>query len=226
MTERAHFWDFPAELPPGTWDEKRRLASAVRDLIALAVTTDAGEEVLAEASAQVRAVVTRLGREPTSTFHDAFTRGAIDDITRYADRAMMVGLSNPMSPPMTMVDDGEAVTAQVTFGAPFEGAPGCVHGGLLAAAFDQTFGFLVVCRKVGSMTATLNVRYRRPTPILQPLRIEARVDRIEGKKRWVSAKMYAPGRDGDELTAEADGLFIGLDATKMDQIAAQVTAKD
>jgi acyl-coenzyme A thioesterase PaaI-like protein len=221
-----HYWDFPAELPPGAWNEKRRLASAVRELVASCVTSDAPQEVLAAASAQVRAVVELLSQHPRGTFLDAFTRGTIDDVTRFADRGTMVGLSNPMSPPMTMTDDGETVIAHVNFGPPFEGAPGCVHGGLLAAAFDQTLGFLNVARKVGSMTATLSVKYRKPTPLSKPLRIEARVDRVDGRKRWVSAKMYAPTTDGDELTAEAEGLFIALDAGKLDAIVAHVRAPD
>jgi acyl-coenzyme A thioesterase PaaI-like protein len=221
-----HYWDFPAELPPGAWNEKRVLASAVRDLVALCVTTDAPQEELAAVSAQVREAVARLSKHARGTFLDAFTKGTIDDITRFADRGTMVGLSNPMSPPMTMTDDGETVTAHVNFGPPFEGAPGCVHGGLLAAAFDQALGFLNVARKVGSMTATLSVKYRKPTPLQKPLRIEARVDRIDGRKRWVSARMYAPSAEGEELTAEAEGLFIALDAGKLDAIVARVRAPD
>jgi acyl-coenzyme A thioesterase PaaI-like protein len=203
---RAHFWDFPAELPDGAWSEKRRLASTLRELVAICVTTDAPEDQLAQANLAARAIVDQLGAHPRGTFLDAFGGGPLGDVTRFADRGTMVGLSNPISPPMSMRDDGEQVTGHVTFGAPFEGAPGCVHGGMLAAAFDQTFGFLNVVRKVGAMTAQLNVHYRKPTPILKPLRIEARTDRVDGKKRWVSARMFS----GDEVTAEAQGLFIAL----------------
>ncbi len=213
-----HFFDFPAELPPGAWAEKRRLAAAIRELIAQCVTSEASAEVLAAASAQVRGVVAQLGGHPSGTLLDAFTNKTVGDITRFADRQTMIGLCNPISPPMTMSDDGQLVTAYVNFGPAFEGAPGCVHGGLLAAAFDQVLGYLNVSRKVGAMTATLNLQYRRPTPINKPLRMEARIERVEGKKRWVSGKMFS----GDELTVEAEGLFIALEAGKVDKIVARV----
>ena len=48
----------------------------------------------------------------------------------------MVGLANPLAPPMTMEADEEAkvIRGEVHFGRAYEGAPGCVHGGYLAAA--------------------------------------------------------------------------------------------
>lgn len=210
----AHFWDFPPTLPEGDWLEKRRLASALRELIEVCVTTDAPASELARATASARAIVDALGASPRRTFLEAFAAGTVGNITMFADRAMLVGLSNPMSPPMSMHDDGEGATARVTFGPAYEGAPGCVHGGLIAAAFDQTFGFLNVCKKVGAMTASLTVHYRRPTPISKELTIVSRTERVDGKKRWVSAKMLA----GGEVTAEAEGLFIALDATKVQAI--------
>ncbi|MFI5297030.1 MAG: PaaI family thioesterase [Polyangiales bacterium] len=210
----AHFWDFPPSVPSGEWHEKRRLAAAVRELIEVCVTTDASEAQLAAATATARALVDDLGAHGRRTFLEAFASKTIGNIVVFADRGMLVGLSNPMSPPMTMHDDGEGATAQVTFGPAYEGAPGCVHGGLIAAAFDQTLGFLNVCKHVGAMTASLTVHYRRPTPIQRELTIVARTARVEGKKRWVTAKMFA----GGELTAEAEGLFIALDASKVQEI--------
>jgi acyl-coenzyme A thioesterase PaaI-like protein len=183
-------------------------------LIEVCVTTEATAAELGLATAATRAIIETLGSAQRRTFLEAFAAGTVGDITMFADRAMLVGLSNPMSPPMTMEDDGEGATGRVTFGPSYEGAPGCVHGGLIAAAFDQTFGFLNVCKKVGAMTASLTVRYRRPTPISKPLTIVSRTEKVDGKKRWVSAKMFAAG----EVTAEAEGLFIALDANKVQAI--------
>ena len=112
LTKRAHFWDFPATLPEGAWDQKRRLAATLRELIALCVTTEASESELAEANAAARAIVERLGVHPRGTFLDAFGSGNVGDFTRFADRGTMVGLSNPLSPPITMVDDGERLREQ------------------------------------------------------------------------------------------------------------------
>ena len=57
------------------------------------------------------------------------------------------------------------------------------------------------------MTASLTVNFRSPTPLDEPLHMEAWVERREGRKIWVHGSMTA----GDRLTAEAVGLFIALD---------------
>jgi acyl-coenzyme A thioesterase PaaI-like protein len=116
---------------------------------------------------------------------------------------------------MKMLDDGENAVGLVTFGAPFEGGPGCVHGGLVAAVFDQLLGYLLVSRNIGALTGSLTVKYRAPTPLHRELRLVAKLDRMDGRKRWVSAQCFA----GDQLTAEAEGLFISLPAGRMQAIA-------
>ena len=56
------------------------------------------------------------------------------------------------------------------------------------------------------MTGTLTVRYRRPTPLLVPLDLVARQTGNERRKSFAWAGIYHEG----ELTAEADGIFIGM----------------
>ena len=53
-------------------------------------------------------------------------------------------------------------------------------------------------------TGTLTLRYLRGTPLGQPLRAQARVDRIEG------CKIFAVGHiaDADGVTVQAEGVFI------------------
>jgi hypothetical protein len=55
----------------------------------------------------------------------------------------------------------------VTFGSAYEGPPGCVHGGYVAAAFDEMLGFVQSLGGNPGMTARLTfpigVR-RRSTP--------------------------------------------------------------
>jgi predicted thioesterase len=57
-----------------------------------------------------------------------------------------------------------------------------------------------------SRTAYLKVNYRHITPIGVELRVEATVDRIEGRKRWISGRLF----HHDVLVADAEGLFIEL----------------
>jgi len=57
-----------------------------------------------------------------------------------------------------------------------------------------------------SRTAYLTVNYRSITPIGRELRLEGRVDRQEGRKRFLTGRLF----DGDTLCADAEGLFIEL----------------
>jgi hypothetical protein len=58
-----------------------------------------------------------------------------------------------------------------------------------------------------SRTAYLTTNYRRVTPLDVELRFEASRDRVDGRKRWGSARLFAP--DG-VLLSDADGLFLQL----------------
>ena len=61
------------------------------------------------------------------------------------------------------------VEGRITFTAPYEGAPGCVHGGFIASAFDEVLGVAQSASGQPGMTANLTVDYRSPTPLLHEL---------------------------------------------------------
>lgn len=62
--------------------------------------------------------------------------------SHFTDRSPFYGAMNPLSMPMMMEKDdsfGEfgAISGTATFTEPYEGPPGHVHGGYIAAAFDE-----------------------------------------------------------------------------------------
>ena len=207
-----NFWDVPEGLPQGAWVQKRRLAAALRELNALCVTTDAPEATLSYAADAATRMVERLAAHPGRTFLQGYAAcNGYDDLAVFADRGTLTGQSNPISPMMALAMEGDTAVGHVTFGPAIEGAPGCVHGGMVAAAFDQLFGYLQVRRGVGSLTGELTVRYLQTTPIEASLRFEAQVARVDRRKSFVTARMTA----GDVLTAEAEAVFVALDPDKM-----------
>jgi acyl-coenzyme A thioesterase PaaI-like protein len=158
-----------------------------------------------------------MEQHASRTFHAGFAScKSTEDVAVFADRGTMTGLSNPNSPPIELSMEGEVAVGLVTFGPPFEGIPGHVHGGIVAAAFDQVFGYLQTKRGIGSLTAVLTVRYRLPTPLRTPLRIEARVVAVDGRRSTVSARMLA----AETVTAEAEGVFVAVDKARLHQIFA------
>src|SRR5258708_20546505 len=77
--------------------------------------------------------------------------------------------ANPFAPPIRFVIENNKVLGRGNFGATFEGSPGTVHGGFVAAAFDQLLFMAQSLSGIPAVTGTLTVRYRKPTPLLTEL---------------------------------------------------------
>ncbi|CPZ50016.1 PaaI family thioesterase [Mycobacteroides abscessus] len=111
--------------------------------------------------------------------------------------------------PMTIESfDNGVLTGTATFGRYHLGRNGAVHGGCLGLLFDTIFGtgslLLTDLRKL--RTAYLNINYRKITPIEKELRYDCTLDRVEGRKVFMTGRLL----DGDEVLAEADALFVKL----------------
>lgn len=102
------------------------------------------------------------------------------------------------------VEGAESYEAEVTFHAHHQGGPGIAHGGIVGAALDEACGLLATWHRFPTVTARIAIRYRRPAPINRALRISSRVTAERGRRIEISAAL----RDGDELLAEADGVFL------------------
>jgi acyl-coenzyme A thioesterase PaaI-like protein len=123
-----------------------------------------------------------------------------DDLRRTAQTRVL----NP--PLVDVVGDRDGLTASVTYTAYYVGGNGAVHGGAIPLLFDEVLGRLANTDRPICRTAYLNVDFRHVTPVGRPLRVEARFEREEGRKRY----LYGSFSDGEQLTAEAHGLFVEL----------------
>jgi acyl-coenzyme A thioesterase PaaI-like protein len=118
----------------------------------------------------------------------------------------VIGFANPLAPPVVVeAADGE-LRGSAYFDYQYEGPPTCVHGGVIAMVFDELLGAANIMAGRPAMTGTLTIRYRKPTPLRTPLRLEARYLGRDGRKIRTYGAMF----HGDLLTAEAEGLFIEL----------------
>lgn len=194
----------------GAWKEKRRLAAAMRTVISRLVEIEAPEGELATAADALERYAERLAGHPRPNRYEGWSEtSASGDVASFFDYSPLIGLSNPLSPPIELHpdEDGRTVHGRAVFGSAYEGPPGCVHGGYIAAAFDELLGFANSLSGTPGMTGTLTVRYRRPTPLHTELRFEGRYERSEGRKIFTTGQLYS----GESLCAEADGLFIAVD---------------
>jgi len=88
------------------------------------------------------------------------------------------------------------------------GRNGAVHGGCLGMLFDTVLGLTssVLTGGPRQRTAYLHVNYRQIVPIEKKLQIAAGVDRVEGRKIFVSGRLS----DGDTVLTDAEALFVLL----------------
>ncbi len=213
------YFDVTAVPNPSVWKQKRRLADAMRRVIAHMVLSDAPEEELSAAADALERYADRLASHPKLTrimgHPEAATAG---NVAAFFDQSPLIGLANPLAPPITIARSGPlAASATATFGAAYEGPPGHVHGGFVAAAFDEVLGYVQSLGGNPGMTGRLITHYRRPTPLHVELRFEAELVREEGRKIFTEARVYA----GDELTAEAEGLFISIPRDRLEGLASR-----
>jgi acyl-coenzyme A thioesterase PaaI-like protein len=139
--------------------------------------------------------------------------------SHFTDRSPFYGAMNPLSMPMTMEKDdsfGEfgAISGRATFTEPYEGPPGHVHGGYIAAAFDEVLGMTQSLTGRPGMTGTLTIKYRAPTPLHQEIVYRGWVDRIEGRKIFTKGTSHI----GDTLCAEAEAVFLSMPTELMDKL--------
>lgn len=107
----------------------------------------------------------------------------------------------------TRAGEGVSVTAEFTVQTAHQGAPGLAHGGVLAAALDETLGSLSWLLRVIAVTGRLESDFVRPVPVGSTLYLAARCDGVAGRKIYSSAEGRIGGPDGP-VAVRADALFV------------------
>jgi acyl-coenzyme A thioesterase PaaI-like protein len=204
--------------PPGSRrTEARRLGDAMRLVIERLVGTSAPADELAAAADQLEAIAAALEPYPRGRIYDGYAESANSgDPHAFFDWSPIMGRANPLAPPIILEEIKDRVVARVRFGSAYEGPPGCVHGGYVAAGFDDVLGVANSVSGEPAMTGTLTVKYRKPTPLYRDLRYVAFLDKVSGRKVSTRGELW----DGDLLTAEAEGLFIRVGVAKFQELMA------
>jgi uncharacterized protein (TIGR00369 family) len=183
------------------------LGSALRDLVDAAVRTEVPLAELEDVTASVQQLAARL-RVDMRGLQEAVP---LDD-PETGERMYnpVYGAGNPLAPRLAVSDspDGRA-SGRVTLGKPYEGPPGVVHGGVVAALFDHMLARAVRAAGRGGMTAELTVTYRRPVRLGVPLLVTSKLGDADGRRTTALARIVAEDDPGTTL-AEAEGLFVSL----------------
>jgi acyl-coenzyme A thioesterase PaaI-like protein len=194
--------------PDDTWQARRAVAAALRRLNDASLTTDAAADLLRSVAAVVEREAERLeagdrvfGHKAQAALMAAKT-GETPDLLYELSPA--IGQANAVAPPMRMWQEDGAVHALVTPGWSYEGPYEHLHGGIIMLLFDQLLGAGQRITGSGGRTGTLSTRFTAPTPVGRELRLVCRVDRIEGRKKFMVGEMWV----GDLRTATCEGVFI------------------
>lgn len=126
---------------------------------------------------------------------------------RDASRCFVCGVGNPIGLHVHFARAGDRVVGEFTPGDLHVGFAGVVHGGILAAVLDDAMAALGYTEGDPTVTARLQVRYRRPARPGQRLRVEAEETGRRGGMRHGRAVLV--GVDG-QVVAEAEATLMRL----------------
>ena len=202
--------------------EIRRMADSLRAVIERFVATTAPLDVFHGIADDMEAIAERLAEYPQEHLFMGFAEaGPAADSLGPFDHSPFMGLSNPLAPPMHLRFVGDRVQGTVTCGSAYEGPPGHVHGGFVAAMFDELLGLAQSASGKHGMTGRLIIHYRSPTPLHTELSLDGWLDRADGRKILCRGTLHA----GEVLCAEAEALFITVDFERLQRMIEEREAR-
>ncbi|WP_183093158.1 hypothetical protein [Nocardioides stalactiti] len=101
-------------------------------------------------------------------------------------------------------ESASGLRATVTFTRWHVGGGGTVHGGQVALVLDELMGRAQLLSGWIARTAYLTTTYTAATPYERPLQVDVRTKLIDGRKRFVTARLT----DGQVTCATAEALFV------------------
>jgi acyl-coenzyme A thioesterase PaaI-like protein len=129
------------------------------------------------------------------------------------------GLENPVGLHLHIYETEPGVV-ESTYTAPehFQGYPGVLHGGIVAALLDEISGRAHMGSDPSKprfmFTGKLEIKYRKNVPIGKPLKIIGKAGKLRSKMAESWAGIY--DAETDELLAEANALHINVPEEQFD----------
>jgi hypothetical protein len=116
---------------------------------------------------------------------------------------VIVGPFNPLALPVVLDFAPPKALGRAVFDVGYEGAPGCVHGAVLAATFDIILTAANAIAGFTGPTVHLGLTYKRPTLTDEEAVFEGWVTEVKDRR------IHSKGRivQGGIVTVEADGEF-------------------
>ena len=182
------------------------LGDALRELSASAISSEVDADAIRAATVSARGLAATLA----SRRRRINERSSIDDLRRgQRPYNPVVGIGNPVAPPLHIEYVDDAAVGTCTLDARYEGPLTYAHGGVSALLLDQIMGYAAAAAGHPGVTGRLEVRYRAAVPLGRPLRLEARLIDVLGVRATIRGSI---GLDADSASplVEAEGRFLTL----------------
>ncbi|NWF65223.1 MAG: PaaI family thioesterase [Chloroflexi bacterium] len=124
----------------------------------------------------------------------------------YHGWCFVCGTDNPHGIGITMfVDDDGILTSEFTLSERHQGPPGHAHGGASAAILDEVMGLVAWAAGHQVLAANININYRKPLPLHQPLRASARLTEAGERKIISTGKIMLAD---STVAVEGSGVYV------------------
>lgn len=205
----------PSE-PRSSWRaEAQKLSDELRAISLALAVNDLDADDLKQATVLAQQIRARLDGPRRARWYDGDAGAAAwrsESRQAYLDQSPVRGLLNPIAPPLSTErgerpDGTPIIRGWARLGLAYEGPPHGVHGGWVAALFDDLLGATQGLAERPGVTGILEVKYRAITPLDCDLRFEGWISEDRGRRIIVRGTCHA----GDTLTANAKAMFVRVD---------------
>jgi len=101
--------------------------------------------------------------------------------------------------------DGEGVLCRATLDAKYQGWRGVVHGGIAMALVDEAMAHAAGFAGHRGVTASVNVRFRKPVPVGEPILVRGRVTWQRRNVLGVEAQVL---NEAGTVLVQGEGSFV------------------
>lgn len=202
----ADFSSHDPDFSPEQEDQCARIVAGLRKVSSKIVRLGGSLDALTSTADQVEALLASLDgvtqARAMESYRFAFDLDRPNDVLPFNPAT---GEFNPVAPSLKMSVERKKLLIHCEFPNCYESAPDTVQGGMIAAVYDQLLAYAVMVEGLTGPTLSIRVNFLKPTPINEPLRFEAAVDSIDGRKYSVKGSCYR----GEEKVTEAEALILG-----------------
>ena len=120
------------------------------------------------------------------------------------------GVENPFGLHLEFYEEEPGrVVAEIVVPDQFQGYPGVVHGGVIAAMLDEVSGRTMLRGNPPRwmVTAKLDIRYRKPVPTGKRILLEGKAKEDNGKVAVVTGAIFDADR---KILAESEAVMVNL----------------